>query len=343
MYRIIISVLYVLTFTINVFSQPTLTSSISPVAGDIQYTVKADSTGITPGSPGANQFWNYANLVKLDSTATQWLLPSGTPYGSLFPAATIAGLDTCYNYFKTTPSSVELVGYYSHGTPIPYTNFETIITYPFTYNSNFTDNFSCNYNVTGDYIIRTGTANVTADAWGTINLPFGTFINTLRLKELITTYDSSTTYHMTITTNYTIYEWYAPGKKFSIFKIVYFTVIIPGFSTTSYKNVFYNPSSPLIGIIPVSTQVPSGFSLNQNYPNPFNPNTKIRFSLPKSSFAKLAVYDILGSEVQTIFSGQLKAGTYESNWDASSFPSGVYYYKLTAGNYSESRKMVLLK
>lgn len=98
-----------------------------------------------------------------------------------------------------------------------------------------------------------------------------------------------------------------------------------------------------VGIQPISNQVPSGFSLAQNYPNPFNPNTKIRFSIPKYSFAKLIIYDITGRVMAILVNEQLKPGVYEVNWDASHRASGVYYYKLEADSYSETKRMVLLK
>jgi hypothetical protein len=115
------------------------------------------------------------------------------------------------------------------------------------------------------------------------------------------------------------------------------------FAGTNGNSVFRRPLGELIGIRPISEQIPSHFSFEQNYPNPFNPTTKIRFALPKSLFANLIVYDILGKEVETLVSELLKAGTYEVEWDASNYPSGVYYYKLTAGDYTETKKMVLVK
>ncbi len=100
------------------------------------------------------------------------------------------------------------------------------------------------------------------------------------------------------------------------------------------------------GITPIilfSTEIPNQFSLSQNYPNPFNPTTKIRFALPKSSFATLVVYDALGREVAILVNEQLNAGTYEAYWNADRFSSGVYYYKLIAGDFTETKKMVLVK
>jgi uncharacterized delta-60 repeat protein len=122
-------------------------------------------------------------------------------------------------------------------------------------------------------------------------------------------------------------------------------VYITGESTGSgtafdYATIKY--SQP-VGITPISSEIPNQFSLSQNYPNPFNPTTKIQFALPKSSFAKLVVYDALGREVEILVNEQLNAGTYEADWNADKFSSGVYYYKLLAGDFTETRKMVLMK
>jgi hypothetical protein len=98
-----------------------------------------------------------------------------------------------------------------------------------------------------------------------------------------------------------------------------------------------------IGITPISNEVPAGFSLSQNYPNPFNPATNIEFAIPKSAFVKLTVYDMLGREVEILANKELKAGTYKADWDASAHPSGVYFYKLAADNFIETKKMILVK
>ncbi len=104
----------------------------------------------------------------------------------------------------------------------------------------------------------------------------------------------------------------------------------------------------VIGVKPISSEVPQHFELYQNYPNPFNPITKIKFSIPpvrqRHAFdVRLVIYDILGREVSVLVNEELKPGTYEVEWNASNYPSGVYFYKLISGVYSETRKMVLIK
>ena len=100
--------------------------------------------------------------------------------------------------------------------------------------------------------------------------------------------------------------------------------------------------SALVGVNPVAG-VPKEFKLEHNYPNPFNPSTKIKFDIPKSSFVNLTVYNALGEKITSVVNKELKEGKYEAEWNASSYSSGVYFYKLTAGSYSATRKMILLK
>ncbi len=98
-----------------------------------------------------------------------------------------------------------------------------------------------------------------------------------------------------------------------------------------------------IGVQQIGTEIPRQYGLSQNYPNPFNPMTKVKFQMPKSGFVELKIFDALGKEVSTLLNQQLNAGTFEVSWDASANPSGVYFYRLVAEGYSETKKMVLTK
>jgi hypothetical protein len=109
------------------------------------------------------------------------------------------------------------------------------------------------------------------------------------------------------------------------------------------NSVFRRPVGELIGIQVISNEVPEGFSLSQNYPNPFNPVTNIEFSIPKSSYVKLVIYDITGREVETLVKQNLTAGTYKVDWDASKYPSGIYFYKINANGFTAVKKMILVK
>lgn len=99
----------------------------------------------------------------------------------------------------------------------------------------------------------------------------------------------------------------------------------------------------VIGITQNGNTIPKLFNLYQNYPNPFNPVTQIKFDVPQVSIVKLTIYDILGREVEVLVNKELKAGTYNADWNASSFASGVYFYEIKAGDYREVKKMMVVK
>jgi hypothetical protein len=135
------------------------------------------------------------------------------------------------------------------------------------------------------------------------------------------------------------------GASIKVDKYLNVYVTGGGFSATDIKTIKYSQPD---AIKQIYTEVPNKFNLFQNYPNPFNPSTKIMFSLPSVGQRhvfdlQLVIYDILGREITTLINRQLQPGTYEVNWIATNYPNGVFFYRLTAGNFTQTRKMVLLK
>jgi hypothetical protein len=99
----------------------------------------------------------------------------------------------------------------------------------------------------------------------------------------------------------------------------------------------------LIGIHNTGSEIPRDFALYQNYPNPFNPSTMINFDIVKSGSVNLIVFDVTGKEVSRLIDGYKPAGKYSLDFIASDLPSGIYFYTLTSGSQSATRKMILLK
>jgi hypothetical protein len=97
------------------------------------------------------------------------------------------------------------------------------------------------------------------------------------------------------------------------------------------------------GIAQTGNVLPSAYSLRQNYPNPFNPQTKISFDIVGGELVSLRIFNSAGKQIASLLNGRLPAGSYEYNWDASGYASGIYYYTLKAGEFTETRKMLLLK
>ncbi|MEO7356735.1 MAG: T9SS type A sorting domain-containing protein [Ignavibacteria bacterium] len=102
-------------------------------------------------------------------------------------------------------------------------------------------------------------------------------------------------------------------------------------------------SHTVVSINQISTEVAVEFELSQNYPNPFNPSTKIKFSIQNSGFVSLKVYDIAGREVADLVNEKLNAGVFEYKFEASSFSSGTYFYRIHSGDFIETRRMMLIK
>jgi len=98
-----------------------------------------------------------------------------------------------------------------------------------------------------------------------------------------------------------------------------------------------------IGILPISNSVPKNYSLSQNYPNPFNPSTNIIFDITKKGFVRLIVFDVLGNELSILVNQDLQVGTYKADWNARNYPSGIYLYRIEVADYTETKKMVLVK
>jgi len=115
------------------------------------------------------------------------------------------------------------------------------------------------------------------------------------------------------------------------------------FTTSSPYSIDVDNDTVLTSVNEITSTVPSEYSLEQNYPNPFNPSTIINFSISKSEFVTMKIYNALGQEVTTVVNEFLNAGSYKVNFNAENLAAGMYVYKITAGNFTSSKKMLLLK
>jgi hypothetical protein len=140
-------------------------------------------------------------------------------------------------------------------------------------------------------------------------------------------------------------------------------VVPPGLDNTAKVYAFIDPDTTIaevheennIGFVPLMVQgstfveeemknlLPDQYTLEQNYPNPFNPSTKIKYSITQPSNVVIKVFDILGNEIETLAKEKKSSGTYEITWNAEMLPSGVYFYQLRAGDFIQTRKMILIK
>jgi 5-hydroxyisourate hydrolase-like protein (transthyretin family) len=113
-----------------------------------------------------------------------------------------------------------------------------------------------------------------------------------------------------------------------------------GVTETSVK---VRVENTLTGIESLAAQIPNDYELYQNYPNPFNPSTNIRFQIKEPNFITLKIFNILGKEIATLVNEKKSPGTYEVKFNAGNLPSGIYFYKLSAGDFTDTRRLLLLK
>lgn len=339
---------YILTFSlllmfiVNASAQMTISNP--PSIGDSYVIRYCDTNSVSQGNGGANQTWNFSSINLLnDSTAIEWVTSSGTPYASSYPNSDRAQkTNDNYSYYSVQSGDLTYYGTGSATASEVLTNTYPHMKYPFTFGNSYSDNFAGSIVTTGLTFERRGTINVNADGWGTINLPAGSFGNSVRVHTTLDITDSlGGAFPIVVKTLTNTYQWYIPEKKYPVFSIT--TIAITTIAgTTVTKQVYYSPNQT-VGITQISTNIPDGFELSQNYPNPFNPETKINFSLPENSDVVLQIFDMSGKEVETLMNGKLPAGVYEAVWDASRFSTGAYFYRLTANGYVTSKKMLLVK
>ncbi|HMQ79771.1 MAG TPA: YCF48-related protein [Ignavibacteria bacterium] len=139
-------------------------------------------------------------------------------------------------------------------------------------------------------------------------------------------------------------NWFSQSSPLSeILTDVWFTNANTGYISSWSGKILKTTNGGITFIEPIGSEIPETFSLEQNYPNPFNPITKFRFSLPVSGNVILKIFDISGREVTELVNKPMQPGTYEADWDASAFSSGVYFYVISSGDFTQTRKMVLTK
>jgi photosystem II stability/assembly factor-like uncharacterized protein len=138
------------------------------------------------------------------------------------------------------------------------------------------------------------------------------------------------------------WTFYDAPENTSIYDIV-FTDSLTGYGVGEQGAIIKYKYPTIPSVTEEQTLEIKGFSLYQNFPNPFNPLTTINYTLSENSFVSLIVYDVLGNQIENLISKYQSAGNYKVNWDGQHFPSGIYYYQLKAGKYTDSKKMILLR
>ncbi|HET7819088.1 MAG TPA: hypothetical protein VFL70_07245, partial [Bacteroidia bacterium] len=177
--------------TFSLCAQPTLTPSNSnPIIGEV--VTSYDAPYVSPGNAGANQTWDFSSLSGASAGTYSVVSTASTPSGVNFPNSNMCiHADTNYAYFNANSSSFQYVGLSSDTINMSYSNPQDWLRYPMTFNSSYSDDFAVTFNSMSVQFFRKGIAKVTADAYGTLITPVGTFNNTLRVHTILSYKDSA--------------------------------------------------------------------------------------------------------------------------------------------------------
>ncbi len=327
-------ILSALAINLITFAQPTLTSSNSnPVIGDI-FTIRG-ADWISEGSSGANQTWNFTSVTTTTIVKTytcQNVNPGNT---STFPNANLEeGSTQNSTLFKTSSNALQYYGMVNGFGVINCSDPEDQMRYPFTMGDSYTDNFN-GYNISGsNNFFHKGKTTVTADGYGTLILPTGTYSNVLRVHILQISKDSTASYEENYI--YDQYQWYAPNYHMCIFGVYSYT--IDNTAPIKWSNILLPSTTHLTQTAPNAKSIVL-------YPNPANGDfLNMDLNLEKNISYSLVITDNLGREVLNTEATDGIEGYNFRSVDISGIQSGLYQVALKSeGRTLKSTKIVVAK
>lgn len=306
--------------TTTIFAQPTLTKATNnPVAGDVFYGYTVDTTGVNKGAAGANVTWALSTIVKNDSDTTSYYTCIATPYCDSFPGANIVMLnDSEYSYCVSGTNGIEVIGTYYDDLAIHMSNSSTLTRFPLSFGTTFNDTFSTEISMMGTDIYIKGYNTHTADAWGKLILPNGTFNNVLRVKTVSIMKDSVNFMGMpNVNVNQTeTYNWYVSGFHSPLLTVNYDTT---GGTMHVIDAKYYKYTGSTTG---VKDRVAQTGALTI-FPNPASEQVTIRLSNTGAA-ATITILDMTGQVVTSITEDQPKDGTHDVQVPIANLPNGIY-------------------
>lgn len=320
---------------LTALAQPTLTAAgCLPVVGDAYTSKTFTATPNQQGSSGANQTWNFSALIEENTSSGVMVNPSTTPYYSSYPSATLCAYSAdqgSYDYTMTSGTGLFRVGLESvaAGVSMNYTDHQQELKFPFTFNNTFSDAYTAEFTGPGYTGTRTGNQSFTADAWGTLLTPAGTYTNVLRIHvhDIYTDdYDGLGSFTVTLD-NYFFY------KEGTHWPLMNFAIASDGINTT-YAGAW---SVSGVGINEVDAQL---YQLSV-YPNPVGTKGNISYTLRQSGRVGITISDAQGRMVKKFDDVSVGAGIQTVPVDASELSNGIYVVALTVDEQTAMTKMIV--
>lgn len=324
--------LLLFTFALStlVNAQPTLTqANCAPTVGFNcnYYTVPF----FQPGSAGANQTWNFTSFPTTTSNSESYLACSAAPSCSQLTGTNVVAYTpstASYAYYISSSATYAMRGLEASGIVFDFTDVEDMMRFPLTFNNNYTDNFSENYTASGMAMVRTGSVTVTADAWGKVMLPTGTFNNVLRVHR-VKNYQDFYMGNPILTSYENQYFWIQPNNH----EFIMFTDSLNTASSSTTVAYFSDLSPASV------TDMNSSVSTISLSPIPAKNKLDIRFQHSENGNVAFSVVDMTGRVVLQNPPQEYSVGKCAASLDISSLAPGVYVLQLSDGVTLISRKM----
>lgn len=367
--RSVVVLAFVLISPGRSFSQVTLTSGdLLSMIGSRQ-TVRQDgrsSIAVNVGAAGANQTWDFRAMTIANPvlSVSEFLSPQGLPASNRFPGANLVQKLTSpespgseiYNFYQVTASSFITLGDSSKiGAPADTTfvhfQNDALAPLPLALNTSWRET---ERDTTGFFplfaTISIDTTINVVDAWGTVRFPLGDF-QCLRLRQNVKVINQTIlngSVFSTTTDTYIQYNWLAKNAFLVASAQSQDNETNPNFTDAQGFSLLDSLKSGPATKVDDTATLPVSFELLQNYPNPFNPETVIAYQTRFDGPVELVVYNLSGEKVRVLVNGVRPAGNYEARWNGTDdsgnrVSSGMYIYRLQSGNFSLSKKMVLLQ
>ena len=305
------------TLSLETIAQPSLThASNSPVVGD-KFDLR-NSNYVSPGSAGASQTWNLSAMSTTAAITNYTAVTvASTPSASSYPSANVSVIDpSSYIYYNTSTSAWLNYGVISGGVVFSYSNPETYLNYPFNYTNSFVDAWACTF-TSGLTFYRTGTSTVTADGWGTVTTPAGTFNNVMRVHLKQVYKDSSFSFPIINYVN-DEYLWYRPGTHYPVAAVYSFTTGTSVSTSGAYLN------NVLTGISE-NTSLVNSITV---FPNPVSQYLNLSCNLEAGKTTELFIYNGTGQMVKHFSALETSVGENKFKLEVSGLASGIYYLQI---------------
>ncbi|MCW3104976.1 MAG: hypothetical protein JWO09_3416 [Bacteroidetes bacterium] len=317
------------------FAQTPLSAAgINPLVGETYTEIK--TTYVHPGASGAGVTWDFSVFPAGVAVINNCVTVASTAYGSYYPSANIAfSRPGGEAYQKTSSSALQNYGFIASSVSMfekSYSDPEDILRFPFTFGDTYSDNWGGTWDTTSVVLGRLGTTTVTADGYGTLITPAGTFLNTTRVHFVQNYRDSAIGGSYSINHGCNLYMWYANGYHYPLARMGTVTYFGATDSLGAYVDMY----------VGISEQ--EQYSSFRLFPSPAVNNVTISITLEKDQDIQIQVFNMIGQQMQVGYVGKGVPGINNINMDTENMPPGSYFVRvLLDGNVSVTRALIISK